>query len=777
MQSTKRLLCLLLASVLVLSLFSGCGQTAPTDPSTPSSPSEPTAPDFSEMQSVILTVAEYEQWLNAKLTELGYPLQVTFLEPDEDGYAKSELTYTGTEEDIYTEYLYFYVFLDESLESIALACVSARENCSQAVLDAHKKMSAKLSYLFDPNITQSTVDAIFELLPQEETAWYVDPTSGVSVETGEPYHYSSFDTAICKHALQEEIETGHIWYLVYTKTLCTDPALTEVQDLVNEAFQALNEPLQAVFSKQNHGGYFSGYLYSPGDPQANGQLRITARLTPEGDKISSLDIIIPNTAPEKYTDLQKELAIRLCSHYYSTVSQSDVELLFDINANWDQYQEQDNPNLTVYPEDRYLSYRPTEDTYFSLVSYPGTNSQGFFLHNVAGSATPDDEPDDRPVLEYPVTADAFIEILPEVFPEWIVTPISNGPQTETDIFLADLQGNHFVINTKLRAHDQVIKSIYICPTQDNTSDPAELMQAVVPKINALFEPDMDEEACRARYEGCDWQAATASFEFSCDNYYVRQSQSSSGNSAFTFTFKLAGLQLLEENYFVKAGMMQAPSTVDGRFSFLASDLQTVYDFHTTKIENCLEAYLSDIGYPLFIDCYSSSTTPEDIENHTENRVEYKYAVYDSYTGQTLSMTFLAENQVVHTSEKSELYHIVYNRDLTSLYSENSLILFTASGMDPIYITEPITRLLMGMSMLCDDGMTETEAKALFSDTYEPIETSSGYLYVIYAPRDVVHILREDPQTGQIIYSVCTKADYEMIPVVTLNGEPVYTELE
>ncbi len=779
MKSVKRLFCLLITAMMLLSLFSGCGDT--TNAGETTNPSETADSNTSEEWEPVSAVPEFEEWLNAKLTALGYPLQVTFLAPEEDGYVKGEMSYTGSEEDIYTAYLYFYVYLKEDLETIDYAVVSARENCPDEVLAAHKKLALELSLHFDPNIQEATVDAIFDVLPDSETEYYVDPETGISVFASDRNYQAFFDTAFCSHELRKEIETGHIWYFVYNNYVSpsTAPAILEVQDLINEAFLDLGQPLEIVFVEGLNANY--SYLYYRGDGQPSyhphEQMQIELSTSEDG-AITWLDITIPHTAQEIYEDIQKELAIRLCAHFFSSVPQSDVELMFDINANWDQYQQEQRGNLYIYPHDYYLYYDISEDANFRLLSDPNRDGQSFILTipPIGGSNTPAD----KPVLEYPLTSDAFLAALEYALPEWEIVPNSSDWYDKDTYYLNDSSGNIFHIAMDVRMHDRVIKSITVWDLMGVfIEDPTVLMTDIMSKINLILDPNSNEETFRNFYkENCLLATKDNPITFTGSNFEGKLSKSASDRPSVTYTFQLESPAIMEKNYFVESGLMQAPSTVDGRFSFLDPDPLVTYDFHTASLAAYLEAYLEDTGYPMWISCGYSSIKPQDIENNTftRNHMQYEYAVYDTY-GERLSMPFLGVNFITPSPEDTELYHIQYNRDFASLYSEESKLRFTSMAIDPIYINEPITRLLMGMSMLCDDGMTEKEAKALFSDTYEPIETSSGYLYVIYAPRDVVHILRENPETGEIIYSVLTKADYEITPVVTLNGEPVYTVTE
>lgn len=389
MQSAKRVLCLLLVLVMTLTVFSGCGDTTgasePTNPNATTNPSETADSNISEEWEPVSTVPEFEEWLNAKLTALGYPLKATFLAPEEDGYTKSELTYTGSGEDIYTAYLYFYVYLKEDLESIDYAVVSARENCPDEVLAAHKKLALELSLHFDPNIQEATVDAIFDVLPDKETEYYEDPATGIGVYTSDSNHIAFFKTVFCSHELRKEIETGHIWYFVRNDYVLpsTVPTVLEVQDLINEAFQDLGQPLEIVFVEGPSANY--SYLYYRGDGQPSyhphEQMQIVLSTLEDG-AICKLIITIPHTAQEEYNDIQKELAIRLCAHLLSSVPKSDVALMFDINANLDQYQQGRYGNLRIYPDSYYLYYELTENSLFTLDSSPYGDGQCFMLQTL-----------------------------------------------------------------------------------------------------------------------------------------------------------------------------------------------------------------------------------------------------------------------------------------------------------------------------------------------------------------------------------------------------------
>ena len=143
----------------------------------------------------------------------------------------------------------------------------------------------------------------------------------------------------------------------------------------------------------------------------------------------------------------------------------------------------------------------------------------------------------------------------------------------------------------------------------------------------------------------------------------------------------------------------------------------------------------------------------------------------------LNMEFEVENMPFDgwAGPKLALYQLTYNRDTRKLI-DDSVLEYTEQNDIPDF--ETILHFPIALSMICDDGMTSAEAKKLLTNTYKPFVADNGFMTTVYAPRDVVHLLQEDPETGEITYSAMPKEDYEADPLVydPDTGEALYTDL-
>jgi hypothetical protein len=97
-------------------------------------------------------------------------------------------------------------------------------------------------------------------------------------------------------------------------------------------------------------------------------------------------------------------------------------------------------------------------------------------------------------------------------------------------------------------------------------------------------------------------------------------------------------------------------------------------------------------------------------------------------------------------------------------------------------TEEFLRIPIGLSLLMDENLTVEEAIRLHTHAieYDFIATAAdkdiapvGYQVTVYGTGDVVHILAENPTTGQNTYSVMTRLYMDN---ATQTGKLVYAHL-
>ena len=150
MCSTKKLLSLVLSLVMVLSLFSGCGNLIAPNENTgitePDGTSTPNAENFPIVQ-------EFESWLTGTLAQLGYPIKTVFGKDIESGMPEFSLFFGENEENTPPE-LRIGMDLDVTSGEIKRIDFRTCETTTEDILEAYRKLGAEMvSYFYDNSFT------------------------------------------------------------------------------------------------------------------------------------------------------------------------------------------------------------------------------------------------------------------------------------------------------------------------------------------------------------------------------------------------------------------------------------------------------------------------------------------------------------------------------------------------------------------------------------------------------------------------------------------------
>lgn len=115
-------------------------------------------------------------------------------------------------------------------------------------------------------------------------------------------------------------------------------------------------------------------------------------------------------------------------------------------------------------------------------------------------------------------------------------------------------------------------------------------------------------------------------------------------------------------------------------------------------------------------------------------------------------------------------HVYYNTNYTEYFPQEYL----DAGLDPEYAL----RVPIAYSLIADEGMTAEEVYKLLVEGMEPTDTWRDYQVTVYCPRDVMHILLENPETGGHQYWLVDKARFDehygdLITFLDMKAESEY----
>lgn len=190
-------------------------------------------------------------------------------------------------------------------------------------------------------------------------------------------------------------------------------------------------------------------------------------------------------------------------------------------------------------------------------------------------------------------------------------------------------------------------------------------------------------------------------------------------------------------------MLSGPMIENGVFNYYNQSQQTIFYGSTNGV-----LYLSDLIND-YLDCTCSNVF---VSGYWDDAGEH-YAIHEGNRGEELDRgTFRID---------------VYSVAVDVFYNENIENYIVDDGM---YRTPDIynfLRIPIGISRIFDQSMTWEDAIALHTQSgdYDFIATDddyliapAGYQVTVYDSEDVVHILAEDPETGNHQYSVAVR-DY------------------
>ncbi len=649
-----KIVSLLLVLIMILSLFAGCAST-PIAKETKESVQESVqgAPKS-------LTVSAFESWLNEAFLEVGCPMTVAFLEPDESGVVHGEFTYTGDGKDIYTPYLYAYVIVSADNPTLVYtAGLSARENSSPEVLKFHQQLSEKLGPFLDPEITGEMVDALFVVPcePKQDSAYVdYDADTGIEIYFDGTDFSASYTTAGYTHSLQTEIATGHVWYLFYPvynpiddMTEATLPLAVDIQNMINDAFKSLGYPYELTLMCYEDESIFNSNLKYIGDDtnsiDPNTLLSFYLYVDPEDPAfLHEFNVTAQDLNSEESLKLQRDLMPFIQSYFIEDVAMEDIDLLFDTEPNYDtEYYYEGNPNFRTWTDGEVFNF---------------------------------------------IYEDAF----PRSF-HMLTNPVANFRQFTLQFFREE-------------------------PEQEGST--------TQPESEA---PPIDPS---------------------------------------------------KSNFYIANGLMEDTGVIDNHFPFIVNgDPITTYYFYHNGVVHLLNNYLEPNYLPYrVVSVESSVESAEDIgTTNTSNRLTYRYNVClsdeEGAVGPELPIKFIGQHHVLIEPDSVDFFQITYPLDVESAMMTEEISLWMAKNMWIGF--EHIIQLPVAISMLCDNGMTISEAEELFSGVYEPYyDEESGMSFTVYAPRDVVHVLAYYPDSETVTYTVKTKYDYEKSSIMTSEGDILYT---
>ena len=356
---------------------------------------------------------------------------------------------------------------------------------------------------------------------------------------------------------------------------------------------------------------------------------------------------------------------------------------------------------------------------------------------------------------------AYPEFPYEEFISW-----GNAPENITDEVVADYIGNIFrTVYLYVYAHDPVRKDAPIYDIKLNKVDsmPQELMEALciacdpengdadMTALNSL--PIAESEGRRERVLQKDGYSITHDIneEGLQDSYRIVYE-----DDAQWYTPDPTGEALLDPALLDYKFRISKPMVVDGMFNYFGDGQGYQTYFHDSQVGwVSLTDTLND-----FLDY---TRTNFSLDPYWDRNGEHSY-ICDGFSGAPLN------SSVFRIDVSDMVVDLCYDADIQD-HSE-------FDGHQP----EEFLRIPIGLSLLMDENLTVEEAIRLHTHAieYDFIATAAdkniapvGYQVTVYGTGDVVHILAENPTTGQNTYSVMTRLYMDN---ATESGKLVYAHL-
>jgi len=179
----------------------------------------------------------------------------------------------------------------------------------------------------------------------------------------------------------------------------------------------------------------------------------------------------------------------------------------------------------------------------------------------------------------------------------------------------------------------------------------------------------------------------------------------------------------------------------------------------------ISAYIVDYGPPREDDFSNLSMLAFNLSPYTYEVSEYglldwaHYGVYE----------FTYDYESVEEIKICEVC-VYYNTNYTEYFPQEYL----DAGLDPEYAL----RVPIAYSLIADKGMTAEEVYKLLVEEMEPTDTWRDYQVTVYCPRDVMHILLRNPETGGHQYWLVDKARFDahygdLTTFLDIKAESVY----
>ncbi len=301
----------------------------------------------------------------------------------------------------------------------------------------------------------------------------------------------------------------------------------------------------------------------------------------------------------------------------------------------------------------------------------------------------------------------------------------------------------FNINFHHDSEKQVIHIINMSCRAEYASDPEieQYFKEITSVLGALCDVGFTEDDILKMYEEPDIVDETmmSAMRFNQGVNILYKYEAGVINFSIQFNLKEDEQILISnENFFASQNVWNGSSVVNGRFKWI-DDMELMdYD---EAIGDWFYDYIEAVGGSLHISWGGELGQTDDGIHFVQQHVIGDASLDSSHYGM---ITVLDDNP--H-------FVMAYNENLSELMGLDEGIY--CYGATP----EVIRQLPICLSMLCDDGMTPTEANELFSLSMEPSKTYTNGTVTVYHPREVVHILTCNTETGGNEYIAMTENDF------------------